>query len=145
MKKIFYVLIAGSLLMTGCKAKKNYQSWDSVYDPATPAETTVTPVQTSVPATPAATNVRVQSEAVTVTHGSAEKYCIIVGSFSNVDNAARLMNDLKNRNYGGCCIMKNASNMNRVCCASYATESEARQKLAEVRGEFADAWLLIRQ
>ncbi|MBP3420274.1 MAG: SPOR domain-containing protein [Marinifilaceae bacterium] len=150
MKKILYILVAGAMLMTACKSKKDYTSWENVYDTPTASTTTTTPV-TMTPvtqnqgATLVATNARVQTEDVTITHGTADKYCVIVGSFGDVNNATRLMENLKNDGYTGSCVMKNANNMNRVCCASFATENEARQKLAEVRNQYSDAWLLIRK
>ncbi len=140
--------------MTGCKSQKNYTSWENVYDTPTSSTTsapvTVTPVtqqQQSVQMTTVSstTTAPARTESVTVTHGTAEKYCIIVGSFGNIDNATRLMENLKNDGFTGCSIMKNTNNMNRVSCASFATENEARQKLAEVRTQYSDAWLLIRQ
>ena len=152
MKKILYIVATGAILLTGCKSQKNYTSWENVYDTPTANTTTTTPVtvvpvqttqQTAVMAPVTTTPAR--SESVTITHGTAEKYCIVVGSFGNVDNATRLMNTIKKVGYTGSCVMKNSNNMNRVCCASYTTESEARQKLAEVRSQYSDAWLLIRQ
>lgn len=147
-------MVAGALFMTGCKSQKNYTSWENVYDTPTSSTTsapvTVTPVtlqQQSVQMTTVSstTTAPARTESVTVTHGTAEKYCIIVGSFGNIDNATRLMENLKNDGFTGCSIMKNTNNMNRVSCASFATENEARQKLAEVRTQYSDAWLLIRQ
>ena len=151
MKKVLYVMVAALFMLTGCKAKKGYTSWENVYE--TPAKTEAKPVAVSTPATikpaPAApvtgSNVRVQSEKVTVTHGVADTYCIIVGSFGNPDNALRMMTTLKNEGYSNPCIMKNENNMNRACCASFSTESEARQKLGTVRNKYSDAWLLIRK
>lgn len=147
-------MVAGALFMTGCKSQKNYTSWENVYDTPTSSTTsapvTVTPVtqqQQSVQMTTVSstTTAPARTESVTVTHGTAEKYCIIVGSFGNIDNATRLMENLKNDGFTCCSIMKNTNNMNRVSCASFATENEARQKLAEVRTQYSDAWLLIRQ
>lgn len=153
MKKILYIMVAGALILTGCKSQKNYTSWENVYDTPTASTTsapvTVAPVTTQqnvqMVATTQQSTAPARSESVTVTHGTAEKYCIVVGSFGNIDSATRLMENLKNDGYAGSSIMKNANNMNRVSCASFATESEARQKLAEVRAQYSDAWLLIRQ
>ncbi len=89
--------------------------------------------------------VRVQTEVVTVTYGEAEKYCVIVGSFANEDNATRLLSKLQSEGYSTASIMKNAQGMSRVSCASYDTERAARAKLAEARLAYPDAWLLIRQ
>ena len=102
MKKILYIVATGAILLTGCKSQKNYTSWENVYDTPTANTTTTTPVtvvpvqttqQTAVMAPVTTTPAR--SESVTITHGTAEKYCIVVGSFGNVDNATRLMNTLK--------------------------------------------------
>ena len=87
-----------------------------------------------------------REENVTMTHGDVlKRYNVIVGSFSNVDNAVRLQAKLNGMGYHSI-IMKNNAGMSRVSIAGFDEEGAAREELLKVREqypEFADAWLLI--
>lgn len=81
-----------------------------------------------------------------MTHGDVlKRYNVIVGSFSNVDNALKLQAKLNGMGYHSI-IMKNSAGMSRVSIAGFDEEASAREELLKVREqylEFADAWLLI--
>ena len=87
-----------------------------------------------------------KEENVTMTHGDVlKRYNVIVGSFSNVDNAVKLQAKLNGMGYHSI-IMKNDAWMSRVSIAGFDEEEAAREELLKVREqypEFADAWLLI--
>ncbi len=87
-----------------------------------------------------------REENVTMTHGDVlKRYNVIVGSFSNVDNALKLQSRLNGMGYHSI-IMKNDAGMSRVSIAGFDQEGPAREELLKVREqypEFADAWLLI--
>ena len=87
-----------------------------------------------------------REENVTMTHGDVlKRYNVIVGSFSNVDNALKLQAKLNGMGYHSI-IMKNSAGMSRVSIAGFDEEASAREELLKVREqypEFADAWLLI--
>lgn len=87
-----------------------------------------------------------KDENVTMTHGDVlQRYNVIVGSFSNVDNAVKLQAKLNGMGYHSI-IMKNDAGMSRVSIAGFDEEEAAREELLKVREqypEFADAWLLI--
>ena len=87
-----------------------------------------------------------KEENVTMTHGDVlKRYNVIVGSFSNVDNAVKLQAKLNGMGYHSI-IMKNDAGMSRVSIAGFDEEDAAREELLKVREqypEFADAWLLI--
>ncbi len=87
-----------------------------------------------------------KEENVTMTHGDVlKRYNVIVGSFSNVDNAVKLQAKLNGMGYHSI-IMKNDAGMSRVSIAGFDEEASAREELLKVREqypEFADAWLLI--
>ncbi|HJA14424.1 MAG TPA: SPOR domain-containing protein [Candidatus Butyricimonas faecavium] len=87
-----------------------------------------------------------KEENVTMTHGDVlKRYNVIVGSFSNVDNAVKLQAKLNGMGYHSI-IMKNNAGMSRVSIAGFDEEGAAREELLKVREqypEFADAWLLI--
>lgn len=87
-----------------------------------------------------------REENVTMTHGDVlKRYNVIVGSFSNVDNALKLQAKLNGMGYRSI-IMKNSAGMSRISIAGFDEEASAREELLKVREqypEFADAWLLI--
>ena len=87
-----------------------------------------------------------KEENVTMTHGDVlKRYNVIVGSFSNVDNAVKLQAKLNGMGYHSI-IIKNDAGMSRVSIAGFDEEEAAREELLKVREqypEFADAWLLI--
>ena len=87
-----------------------------------------------------------REENVTMTHGDVlKRYNVIVGSFSNVDNALKLQAKLNGMGYRSI-IMKNSAGMSRVSIAGFDEEASTREELLKVREqypEFADAWLLI--
>ena len=61
-------------------------------------------------------------ENVTMTHGDVlKRYNVIVGSFSNVDNAVRLQAKLNGMGYHSI-IMKNSAGMSRVSIAGFDEE-----------------------
>ena len=87
-----------------------------------------------------------KEENVTMTHGDVlKRYNVIVGSFSNVDNAVKLQAKLNGMGYHSI-IMKNDAGMSRVSIAGFDEEEAAREELLKVREQYpecADAWLLI--
>lgn len=146
MKKFFYLLLAVALFGS-CKAKKNYTSWENAYDTASETTENVTSnVQKNQTSDVKMSDAPIRHESVKVTHGSDVKsYCIIVGSFGNIDNAVRLREELLKQGNNGAVIMQNEQGMNRVSIASYDSEQDARIRLSEVRNSFSDAWLLMRK
>ena len=117
-------------------------SWGTnkrVYAPPFKDEETETVVENTKP-------VVSREENVTMTHGDVlKRYNVIVGSFSNVDNAVKLQAKLNGMGYHSI-IMKNDAGMCRVSIAGFDEEEAAREELLKVREqypEFADAWLLI--
>ena len=155
MKKLFLVVVVVTLLV-GCKAKKNYTTWENAYEKVENTETKGTDIATekkgsenrNVNETYTANNSSLRREEVKLTQGvELKKFCVIVGSFANIDNAISLMNTLKGMGRTTCSIMENAQGMNRVSIMSFDTESEARGELARVREntDFKDAWLLMSQ
>ncbi|MCK9412721.1 MAG: SPOR domain-containing protein [Prolixibacteraceae bacterium] len=77
----------------------------------------------------------------------SNKFFVIMGSFSVLENAKRLKETLTSENFHPVILM-NDSGMYRVCGNSYAEETAARARIAEVRSSFpkySDIWLLIRK
>jgi len=155
MKKLFLLVVVVALLAS-CKAKKNYTTWENAYEKVENTETKGAAISsekssrtnTEVQESYKAGNSSVRKEEVKLTRGvELKSYCVIVGSFANVDNAVSLMNTLKGMGRTTCSIMENAQGMNRVSISSFDTEREAREELARVRKntDFKDAWLLMPQ
>ena len=87
-----------------------------------------------------------REENVTMTHGDVlKRYNVIVGSFSNVDNALKLQANLNGMGYRSI-IMKNSAGMSRVSIAGFDEEASAREELIIVREQYpeiAAAWLML--
>ena len=72
-----------------------------------------------------------------------KKYHVVIGSFGNKDNALRLQTQMKPQYEP--IIVINEKGMYRVLLMTYDTYKEAKAKIAEVRDQFPDAWVLIRE
>ena len=137
MKKIvpFLVLATGSLLA------------DEAAAPATPAKPIAAPKPTAKPISVSSKEERFSAaQGETADYGS-NKYFVILGSFSVLENAQRLKGTLASEGFHPV-ILKNESGMFRVCGNSYSEENDARSRIAEVRTQFSkysDIWLLIKK
>lgn len=79
------------------------------------------------------------------TYGN-KNFFVIVGSFSNYDNAVRLKSNLSNKGFYPI-ILKSESGYYRVCINSYTDETDARDRVREIRQrypQYSDCWLLIK-
>lgn len=77
----------------------------------------------------------------------SNKYFVILGSFSVLENAKRLKETLTAEGFHPF-ILINENGMYRVCGDNYAEEAAARARIAEVRGKlpkYSDIWLLIKK
>lgn len=75
-----------------------------------------------------------------------KNFFVIVGSFSNYDNANRLKADLQGKGFSPI-VLKSETGYYRVCVNSYTDEADARAKVSEIRqkySNFSDCWLLIK-
>jgi len=75
------------------------------------------------------------------------KYYVIIGSFRILDNAKNYKNELIKEGFTPV-LMKNENGLYRVSVAAYNVESDARNKIAEIRSryeKYSDVWLLIRK
>ena len=149
MKNLNLLLLILVLLLAGCKTQKIAPKPQPV---AQETKTPATPAASSTPKPAKPAPVASKEERLTVAPGEstefgANKFFVIMGSFSVMENAKRLKETLKNENFHPV-ILINESGMYRVCGESYAEESAARGKIAEVRGsnpKYSDIWLLIRK
>lgn len=72
-----------------------------------------------------------------------KKYHVVIGSFGNKDNALRLQGQMKPQYEP--IIVRNEKGMYRVLLMTYDTYKEAKIKIVEIREQFPDAWVLIRE
>ena len=72
-----------------------------------------------------------------------KKYHVVIGSFGNKDNALRLQTQMKPQYEP--IIVRNEKGMYRVLLMTYDTYKEAKTKIAEIRDQFPDAWVLVMQ
>lgn len=136
------MLLATMLLFSSCRSKRM-----AAVEPAMPVqEIQHEPAQDAV----AMPDIPVRSERFTFERSDQEvghDFFVIVGSYSNPDNAERARTILTRQGFTPI-ILISETGMNRVCVNSYTVESEARQRVQHIRRnfpEYHDAWLLIRQ
>lgn len=112
---------------------------------------TETPVVTPVTTTPATQtqvvdnrdNVQVRQERVSIVSGAGlQKYSVVVGSFTVIANAEGLQQRLKNAGYAAQIVKNEERNMYRVVASTFNDKAAAVQSRDQLRGTYADAWLL---
>jgi len=166
MKKLIFGICLMSFLFVGCKTSQQLKKTNAATEVVKPEEQKVY----SIPSTnqePATNNqsqtstktysdnskpVRSQSEAFTFTQeGDASNYqgsyFVILGSFGSPDNANRFKGTLSSEGFRPT-VLHSVSGYYRVCVNSYVNESEARQRVGQIRTDYpkyADAWLLIKK
>ena len=132
--------------MVGCKTKQIPPKPQPVAQPAAQTASSATQ-KAGKPANISSKEERFSTaQGETADYGS-NKFFVIMGSFSVLENAKRLKETLTAENFKPV-ILKNETGMFRVCGNSYADESEARARIAEVRTnypKYSDIWLLIKK
>jgi len=169
MKKIILVVFTLALLTSGCKVFKSSKKNQAAPKTETNAETKVFSVpapKSTVRENPVSDKmyetadkqvtgtkpVSIRSEKFTMsnedqaTYGS-KTFFIIVGSFSNNDNADRFKQDLIKQGFKPIILHSETGNF-RVCVDSFTDEASARSRVQKIRTEFpkySDSWLLIKK
>ena len=148
MKNLNLLLLLLIASLVGCKTQKIAPKPQPVaQETVTPSATATTTPKTYKPASVSSKEERFSmAQGETADYGS-NRFFVIMGSFSVLENAQRLKATLTEENFHPV-ILRNESGMYRVCGNSYADESAARARIAEVRGSFtkySDIWLLIKK
>lgn len=142
MKNLLLLLILVTVTVVGCKTKQIPPKPQPVAQP-----TSSTTQKAGKPANISSKEERFSTaQGETADYGS-NKFFVIMGSFSVLENAQRLKETLTVENFKPV-ILKNETGMFRVCGNSYADENEARARIAEVRTnypKYSDIWLLIKK
>jgi len=168
MKRIILVAFTLALLTSGCKVFKSSKKSE-----APKTETTAETKVFSVPApkstvrenpvsdtmyetadkaatgTPAAKPVSMRSEKFTMNSEDVaaygnKKYYVIVGSFSNNENAGKFKGELIQQGFKPI-ILHSETGYFRVCVDSFNDEAAARSRVQNIRTQhpkYADSWLL---
>lgn len=156
MKRILFFLVLIVLSLGACKTSKKQPQSKYTADP------TSQPKVFSVPGTsdnvepapvkdlPSTQPISVRKEQVTFTQQedkSDNSYFVIIGSFSQLDNAKNYRETLLNEGFTPI-ILHSETGYYRVCVNSFKNETEARNRVTELRQAFpkySDSWLLIKQ
>jgi cell division protein FtsN len=144
MKNLNLMLIILVVALAGCKTQKIAPKPQPVVQETV---SPVTPAKVSKPVAVVSKEERFSPATGETADYGSNKFFVIMGSFSVLENAKRLKETLKAENFSPAILM-NESGMYRVCGNSYEQESAARSRIAEVRGifpKYSDIWLLIRK
>lgn len=144
MKAIVF-LFAMVVALACCKPKEKLMTQETGYLTQEPVEVVVKEeVQDTLIVTTGPVDIR--REEVKLTQGEdMMRYCVIVGSFIQKQNAIRLRNKLTKMGFLGSSIMQNREGMYRVSALCTDHLNMARTKLTDIRRQypqFSDAWLL---
>lgn len=158
--KNYVVLCAGlcaALAFTSCKSsesayKKAYEkakaqeAQQAAEAPIATEAPVVTPLETRPASQVNVDNAAVRQESVTVVSGAGlQNYSVVVGSFSLKANAEGLQNTLRNAGYEAQIAYNADRNMYRVIATTFADKAGAVQSRDQLRGKYADAWLLFKK
>jgi len=146
------------LAFSSCKSKesaykKMYEQAQAVEQSNTDAQETAAPVVAPVierPSEPAgaesADNVPVRTEEVTVVDGGTLKaYSVVVGAFGVRANADGLKSRLASAGFNSVVVYNAERQMYRVVAATFDNKADAVAMRDQLRGKYADAWLLYKK
>lgn len=159
MKKTIVFAILILAVGFSCKTAKKAQTADNKYqttlDQGAPAKVFSVPETSEAkPAANTDSPVTIRKEDVSFTQqedqmkNDVNSYFVIVGSFSNLDNAKKYRETLITEGFTPIILQSNSSGYFRVCVNSYKNEAEARNRVQDIRKNFPkyyDSWLLIKQ
>lgn len=159
MNRILIVIAVVALGFTACKSSKKMAQSPYTTDPATQPKVFSVPVSSTETTAKEETKVAdekpiaVRKEQVTFTQqadksqNESNSYFVIIGSFSQLDNAKNYRQTLLNEGFTPI-ILHSETGYYRVCVNSYNSENEARTRIGQVRQGFpkySDVWLLIKE
>lgn len=169
MKKVLFLAIAACAVMSMTSCKNREQAYRAAYERAkaqetvqipntTPVQVVEAPTQTVVttPATPSqqtTTNVAdvpvrtIQGPYSVIKGAPLKTFSVVVGSFSLQPNAEGLFSNLQARGLNPSIVKTNEtingiSGWYRVVASSYDDKGQAAASRDQLRGTYADAWLL---
>ncbi|HZH73718.1 MAG TPA: SPOR domain-containing protein [Mariniphaga sp.] len=160
MNRLILLVIVAGLAFTGCKSKKELAQSPYTTDPSSQPKVFTVPASNPQPqAAPKEEPVATVSEPVSMrkeqvsftrqedkAENESNNFFVILGSFGELNNAKNFRETLTNRGFTPI-ILHSETGFYRVCVNSYQNETEARNRVGQVRNmypEYSDAWLLIK-
>lgn len=146
--RLFLIVAVVGTLATSCKSKQKVTEITGADKPATTVTNTAT--RTTTPTTVNDQPEVYRNESFKLADGETnaaamgKKFHVVVGSFSIQNNAIGLKNTLVNEGNPSL-IVVNEKGMFRVLLASFDEYAQARTKINEIKGRFADAWVLVQK
>ena len=145
MKKTMLLAAALCVAMAFTSCKSNESAYKKFYEKAKAkekAQVTETPV-TETKVVDNSDNVPVRKENLSIVDGAGLKnFSVVVGSFSVRANAEGLVQRLKSAGYPAQLAYNSDRNMYRVVATTFDSKGEAVSSRNQLRGTYADAWLL---
>ncbi|NQU85897.1 MAG: SPOR domain-containing protein [Mariniphaga sp.] len=158
MKKTVVITIMILLSVVSCKTTKKAATTDNAYQTSlnqgTQAKVFSVPETKTNLDNAVEAPITVRREDISFTEQEDESknevntYFIIVGSFSNLDNAKTQRETLVAEGFTPIILQSNTSGYFRICVNSYKNEMEARTRVHQIRRDFTeyfDSWLLIKE
>jgi cell division protein FtsN len=146
MKNIVLLLSVVVLAFSSCKTIKQPAQSEYTSDPTTETKAEPAPIVDEKP-------IAVRKEQVSFTEqgdqtaNAGNTFFVIIGSFSQLDNAKNYRTTLLDEGFTPI-ILHSETGYYRICTNSYKSESEARSRVSQVRQAFpkySDVWLLIKE
>lgn len=158
MNRIIFYAIVMAMAFSACKTTKQAAQSPYTTDPTTKPKVFSVPTgnETATSETPKTVSdspIAVRKEQISFTQqddktqNETNSFFIIIGSFSQLDNAKNYRETLLSEGFTPI-ILHSETGYYRVCINSYKIEQEARSRIAQVRQAFpkySDVWLLVKE
>ena len=158
MNRIIFYAIVMAMAFSACKTTKQAAQSPYTTDPTTQPKVFSVPTgnETATGETPKTVSdspIAVRKEQISFTQqddktqNETNSFFIIIGSFSQLDNAKNYRETLLSEGFTPI-ILHSETGYYRVCINSYKIEQEARSRIAQVRQAFpkySDVWLLVKE
>ena len=152
MKKFFkptaYLLILMPLFIA---CKSNQEVYNATYERAKAKQEAIEATQADQNNTEnievvEKSSVKEASESIDIIGTASDgNYGVVVGSFINRTNAESLMKRMQDAGYKNAVLGQNEKLMYRVIVAFYTSKADAQAKVKDLKSEFPDAWILIKE
>jgi len=167
MNRILLITVVVGLAFTACKSKKELAQSPYTTDPSSQPKVFTVPAKAAEKPETAKEEPKVagkeavatrsepvatRKEQVTFTtqedkaQNETNTYFVILGSFSNLNNARNYRETLLNQGFTPI-ILHSETGYYRICVNSYQAENDARTRIAQIRQsypQYSDVWLLIK-
>ena len=145
MKRTIILILAGFMIMAGCRSKRmtEVESQRPVMEQDADISVEVDSDAKIRAVEERFTFTREEDESV----HDAREFFVIIGSFREKDNADRYTAEMRLKGFNPV-ILLSETGFHRVSVDSYLLEADARRRILQIRSDFPeheDTWLLIRK